>query len=82
MIARACYCGPDGQCDNCAEAEAAQEAEDHALAFLGGEPAGPWRFSHCHACAENDDGADPHDPGVGCPADGPSDGCEAVWTLD
>lgn len=38
-------------------------------------------FSHCPACAENDDGADAWDPGVGCSADGPTDGCEAVWIM-
>jgi hypothetical protein len=36
-------------------------------------------FSHCHACAENDEGEAGCDPGVGCPAYGPSDDCEAVW---
>lgn len=36
-------------------------------------------FSHCPACAENDEGADDYDAGVGCSAYGPTDGCEAVW---
>lgn len=36
-------------------------------------------FSHCPACALNDEGTGPDDPGVGCPSDGPADGCEAVW---
>jgi hypothetical protein len=40
-----------------------------------------WSFSHCAACAENDEGTKGHDPGVGCPSEGPgADGCEAVWT--
>lgn len=38
-----------------------------------------WLFDYCRACAENDEGAERHDPGVGCPSDGPADGCEAVW---
>jgi len=41
---------------------------------------GRWVFDHCTACAENDEGSGPWDAGVGCPSEGPSDGCEAVWT--
>ncbi len=40
---------------------------------------GCWVFDHCHACAENDEGRGPNAPGDGCMADGPCDGCEAVW---
>lgn len=36
-------------------------------------------FSHCHACAESEEGVDSRDPGVGCHADGPSDYCEGIW---
>lgn len=36
-------------------------------------------FSHCHACAKNEDGQDDWDAGVGCSSTGPTEGCEAVW---
>lgn len=58
------------------------EALKRVRALLS-EPAGGKEealvFSHCHACAENDQGEEGHDPGVGCHANGPSDGCEGVW---
>ncbi len=43
-----------------------------------------WIFSHCEACAvldrEGRTGVHGHDPGVGCPSDGPgAEDCEAVW---
>ena len=42
-------------------------------------PPGRWVFSHCHACAENDEGEGMNPAGVGCPGEGPSPDCEAVW---
>lgn len=56
MIGRACSCSAVfGQCDNCAEAEAAQEAEDHAAAHLEGEPPSLEEFDsedRCLVCGE------------------------------
>lgn len=40
---------------------------------------GRWVFDYCSDCAANDEGTGPWDAGVGCPSDGPSDGCAAIW---
>ncbi len=40
---------------------------------------GRWMFDHCPDCAADDEGARLWDAGVGCSADGPCDGCAAVW---